>query len=90
MGIRSSTRYDCPNCKSKDVDSEITTTTMHCSSFFDNEGNKHDHDRNSRNIRFTCNVCKTKWIEKDPYTCWCGWIQGNEKSGYQGERFNKQ
>ncbi len=51
--------------------------------FIDDKGKRHHHDGN---------ICRRdyKFSKYIPDKCWCGWIQGLDKTGYQGEKTFKR
>ena len=77
----------CPACHSNKLNLFVTQTESNCRECFeDKDFKEHAHDGNTKNKSYVCKQCNNKWHVVVPYTCWCGWIQGKDNTGYQGVR----
>lgn len=68
----------CPECKklsetSKFFPSEVLTTDIYYSSWYDEEGRQHIHDDNVKSFFWVCSN-KHKGTGELDNRCWCGWI----------------
>ena len=68
----------CPGCRSEGQVSNlfvgsVSTTDMYYLSFYDEQGNKHTHDNNTRSFSWHCSKGHGGFGE-DTNDCWCGWV----------------
>lgn len=73
----------CKQCQERGLKSRVYagatgTTTMYCTSFYDEEGNYHRHDTNTSTTSYTCSNGHA-WTETETPTCQCGWPDFRKK-----------
>jgi phage FluMu protein Com len=83
------TSVKCPNCKSADVDVQVSETEMYYVPFKDIDGKTHNHDDNTGCLEIRCATCNKRSETPVPdhllHRCWCGWVQNKPYLGYQGK-----
>lgn len=67
----------CPECQAAGVKSRVTSfgsvaTMMGCRSFYDEEGRRHLHDKNTITESLRCSNGHD-FERKYKRPCWCGW-----------------
>lgn len=70
----------CPVCIKEGTTSTVqslggTRTLMGWTSYYDEEGNPHDHDPNATSSDYRCSNGHG-WSVSSKGSCWCGWSGG--------------
>jgi hypothetical protein len=74
----------CPQCVKEGKRSVVTvggrfTTAMWSTPFYDEDGKRHNHDRNVITTKYRCSNGH-QWSADTRPTCWCGWPDKQEET----------
>lgn len=67
----------CKECENTGLSSVVYEGLSSCTAayyepFYDEGGNRHNHDANERTTNYSCSNGH-KWTIKSVKGCWCGW-----------------
>lgn len=76
----------CKYCKKEGKKSFVyeqagSVTAMHFSPYYDEDGNRHSHDRNIENVHYSCSNNHAWKNSRVLGKCWCGWPNVETRNG---------
>lgn len=79
-------KMKCPKCVRLGLKSNVyggigSITLMYCQPYYDEEGEYHHHDSNTREHEYNCDKGH-KWLQVSYGSCWCGWTGGKTEIIY--------